>query len=56
MDHLTELYCLMDDFCKECEPALHRQMISSGVRKRRRATGLSLAELMTLLVLFHQVR
>ena len=22
MDHLTELYCLMDDFCKEFEPAL----------------------------------
>jgi transposase len=56
MDHLTELYCLMDDFCKEFEPVLHRHMVSSGARKRRRATGLSLAELMTLLVLFHQVR
>ncbi|MFM7331564.1 MAG: IS982 family transposase [Brachymonas sp.] len=56
MDHLTELYCLMDDFCKEFEPALHRHMISTGARKRRRACSLSLAELMTLLVLFHQVR
>jgi len=56
MDNLTELYCLMDDFCKEFEPALHRQMISHGVRQRRRACSLSLAELMTLLVLFHQVR
>ena len=56
MDHLTELYCLMDDFCKEFEPLLHQRMLQQGTRKRRRACALSLAELMTLLVLFHQVR
>lgn len=56
MDDLTELYCLMDDFCKEFEPALHAKLLEGGQRKRRRATSVSLAELMTLLVLFHQIR
>ena len=56
MDHITELYCLMDDFCKEFEPELNKKLLSSGKRKRLRATSLSLAELMTLVVLFHQIR
>lgn len=57
MSDLTELYCVMDDFCKEFEPQMNkRRLESGGVGKRRRATGLSLAELMTVLVLFHQLR
>jgi transposase len=56
MDNLTELYCLMDDFCKIFEPELNRHLLASGKRKRLRATCLSLAELMTLVVLFHQIR
>jgi len=56
MDHLTELYCLMDDFCKEFEPVLKGRLIADGKRRRNRSTSLSLAELMTLMVLFHQIR
>ena len=56
MDNLTELYCLMDDFCKEFEPALNAQSLADGSCRRIRATSLSLAELMTLMVLFHQIR
>ncbi len=56
MDHITELYCLMDDFCKEFEPELNKKLLSSGKRQRLRASSLSLAELMTLVVLFHQIR
>ena len=56
MDELTELYCLMDDFCKEFEPVLNARLIADGKRRRNRSTGLSLAELMTLVVLFHQIR
>lgn len=56
MDNLTELYCLMDDFCKKFEPELNKKLLSSGSRKRLRASSLSLAELMTLVVLFHQIR
>ncbi len=54
MDDLTELYGVMDDFCKEFEPALKARMIAEGKRRRARPTGLSVAELMTLMVLFHQ--
>jgi transposase len=56
VDHLTELYCLMDDFCKEFEPVWRRHLLHTGRAQRRRACSLSLAELMTLLVLFHQIR
>lgn len=56
MDNLTELYCLIDDFCKEFEPEFRTRLLTNGKCKRNRATCLSLAELMTLVVLFHQIR
>lgn len=56
MDHLTELFCLIDDFCRLFEPAFEQRLLTSGKRKRRRRCELSLAELMTLAVLFHQLR
>lgn len=56
MDYLIELYCLMDDFCKEFEPAFNAKLLEDGTRRRLREAGLSVAELMTLVVLFHQVR
>lgn len=56
MDSVTELFCVMDDFCKSFEPALERQLLSSGQRRRRRRCELALSELMTLIVLFHQIR
>jgi len=56
MNDITELYCLMDDFCKKFEPILNAQLLTDGAKQRIRATSLSLAELMTLVVLFHQIR
>jgi transposase len=57
MQDLTELYCLMDDFCQAFEPAYKAKQLESGDRrKRNRQPGLSLAELMTIMVLFHQIR
>jgi transposase len=56
MHDITELYCLMDDFCKKFEPILNAQLLTDGSKQRIRATSLSLAELMTLVVLFHQIR
>src|SRR5512143_4219893 len=56
MDSLTELFCLIDDFCRWFEPAWERHQLTSGPPKRLRRTSLSLAELMTLVVLFHQLR
>jgi transposase len=56
MDSLTELFCLIDDFCRRFEPAWERRQLTTGPRRRRRRTTLSLSELMTLVVLFHQLR
>jgi hypothetical protein len=51
---LLTLFCDIDNFCQLFLPAWHRQLLSSGERKRRRATGLCASELMTILVHFHQ--
>jgi len=56
MESLTELFCLMDDFCRQFEPAWERRQLTRGMQKRRRCGALSLSELMTLVVLFHQMR
>jgi len=56
VDSLTELFCVMDDFCKHFEPALNKHLLEENKRKRQRHSGLSLSELMTLVVLFHQMR
>lgn len=56
MDSLTENFCLIDDFCREFEPIWKEQLLSTGKKKRHRPSSLSLSELMTLTVLFHQLR
>lgn len=57
MDNLTELYCLVDDFYKAFEPELKARALANGERHgRQRKGGLSVPELMTLVVLFHQIR
>ena len=56
MESVTELFCLMDDFCRRFEPAWQQRQLTSGAQKRLRHTTLSLSELMTLIVLFHQLR
>ena len=56
MESLTELFCLIDDFCRWFEPAWERHQLTAGTPKRRRRSTLSLSELMTLVVLFHQLR
>ena len=57
MDSLTELFCLLDDFCRRFEPAWQQRQLTMGAHPhRRRTTTLSLSELMTLVVLFHQLR
>ena len=56
MQDLTALYCLVDDFCQKFEPRLNAKLLNAGEKRRLRATRLSRAELMTLVVLFHQIR
>lgn len=56
MDSLTELFCLIDDFCRLFEPTWEQHLLTSGNKKRKRRSTLSLSELMTLTILFHQLR
>lgn len=56
MHHITELFCKIDDFCKQFEPILHQQLIEQRPNARKRQTQAALSELMTVLVLFHQLR
>lgn len=56
MDSLTETFCLIDDFCQAFVPEWEKRLLADGHKKRRRAASPCLSELMTLAVLFHQLR
>ncbi len=56
MDNLEELYCDVDDFCEHFIPAWKRSLIQSGEKKRQKPGRLTESEVITLLVLFHQLR
>ena len=56
MESITELYCLIDDFYQVFEESWKHHVLMNGQRKRWRMTGISLPEMMTLVVLFHQLR
>jgi transposase len=51
---LEELFCDVDDFCQFFVPAWQGQLLTSGRGKRRRASRLTLSEIMTVLIYFHQ--
>lgn len=54
MESLVELFCDVDDFCQGFLPVMEKKMISSGLRSRKRDRSLTVSEVMTLLILFHQ--
>lgn len=56
MDSLPALFCPVYDFCPRSEPAWEQRLLSTGTTKRRRRRPLSLAQLMTLAILFHPLR
>jgi len=51
---LLELFCDVDDFCLEFEPKWQAHLLSSGVKRRNRQSGLCLSEIMTILIHFHE--
>lgn len=51
---LLELFCAVDDFCQMFEPKWRQLSLSSGSKQRLRARSLTLSEMMTILILFHQ--
>ena len=54
MDSLLELYCGVDDFCQVFLPFWNQQQLASGEKQRQRARSLSISEIMTILIAFHQ--
>jgi hypothetical protein len=54
MDNLVEIYCVVDDFTQIFLPQLHQQMLTTGEKKRLKPSKLSVSEVMTLIILFHQ--
>lgn len=51
---LEDLFCDVDDFCQVFLPTWHRQLLTEGTRQRQRSSRLTLSEIMTILIHFHQ--
>ncbi len=56
MVSLEELFCHVDDFCQRFEPLWNQQLLGNGLKKRNRPRQMSLSEIMTIAIAFHQQR
>lgn len=54
MISLEDLFCSVDDFCQSFEPQWKQQLLGFGLKHRNRTQSLSLSEIMTILIGFHQ--
>lgn len=54
MDSLLELFCDVDDFCQVFLPLWSQQLLASGAKERQRARSMTISEIMTILIAFHQ--
>ena len=54
MDSLTELFCDVDDFCLGFQPLWQKQLLAAGEIHRQRERSMSVSEIMTILIHFHQ--
>jgi hypothetical protein len=54
MDSLLVLFCDVDDFCKAFLPIWQQQQLADGKKHRQRARSLTISEVMTILIAFHQ--
>jgi transposase len=54
MESLLELFVHVDDFCQKFLPGLEQLLLASGAIQRRRDRSLSVSEVMTILIHFHQ--
>ena len=53
---LEDLFCDVDEFCRVFLPAWHRRLLTDGTRQWRRTSRLTLSEIMTILIYFHQAQ
>jgi len=51
---LVPLFYLIDEFCKEFEPKWRKQRLASGLVQRYKPGRLSLSEVLTVIIHFHQ--
>ncbi len=51
---LEALFCHVDDFCRGFEPLWQQRLLGEGLQRRSRSRTLSLSEIMTILIAFHQ--
>jgi transposase len=54
MQSLVELFVHVDDFCQAFLPELENHLLQSGAIQRRRDRSLSMSEVMTIMIHFHQ--
>ena len=53
-DKVIEVFCIVDDFCKEYEKEIqNHQLLAGNVKKRNRQTRMSQSEIITVMVCFH---
>ena len=52
-DKITEIFCLVDDFCKYFSLELKKHQLTDGKKRRNRPGKLSEAEVITILMLFN---
>ena len=48
------LFCFVDDFYKGFEPWYKKSLLTCGTKKRNRQCKMSLSEIITILIAFHQ--
>lgn len=50
---LTQLFCEIDDFCKEFEGIWKKHLLTTGQKRRQYESRLSMSEIMTIIAYFH---
>ena len=51
---LIALFCIVDDFCQIFLPEWQKHLLTTGVKKRNRSGQLTVSEIMTIYIYFHQ--
>lgn len=54
MDNLVELFCVVDDFCKDFLPRFEQHLLNLEGKQRKRRGVMSTSEIMTIVIHFHQ--
>ena len=52
--HLTKIFYEVDEFCKQFEKEFGKRLLTNGQAKRERAFRLSLSEIMTISIYYHE--